>query len=103
VIKEIEHIQGCMDRGDQTIKTCFDGHYRTFVSGISKVHIKRGMYYVQINNFLKLYSRDQVMIIENEELRKNLAQVMKLVCDHVQLNTFKYELPDTDKLSKHID
>jgi len=102
MMDEIKQIEACLQAGDETLKKCFtDAHWPS--SDLSRAHVLRGMYYHQLQNIYELFPRDQVLIIETEELRTNPVEVMKQVTKHVGLNTFKFELADSSTLSNRID
>lgn len=54
--------------------------------------VKRGVYYEQIENYFQLFSRDQLLILENKELRHDLGAVSQKVCTFLEIPFLKFQL-----------
>lgn len=87
-------------------------------SELDFLYIKRGQYYSQIQDYLKLFPRENVkFLLFEEDIKKNLRETVVDICDFLDLNPnfnfstkvkysakekSKYELVSTQKSKKSI-
>jgi len=101
LVAEIGEITKCQEQSDESLKACFQNE-RWRSSDISRGHILRSMYFAQLSNIYELFAKDQVLIIETEELRDSPQQVLRKVCRHVGLSDFRFARADSETLEERI-
>ncbi|MHA2338401.1 MAG: sulfotransferase domain-containing protein [Candidatus Hodarchaeales archaeon] len=53
-------------------------------------YITRGIYLNQIKNWMKVFPKEQILIIRSEDFYKNPRKILNLVCSFINLQ--KYDL-----------
>ncbi|CAK8723034.1 hypothetical protein GMJAKD_12260 [Candidatus Electrothrix aarhusensis] len=54
-----------------------------------KQHVNRGKYVEQLENYFKFFSKDQILILDNEELNENLEKTLAKVYDFLGIKEVK--------------
>jgi hypothetical protein len=73
-----------------------DPHYKTFSLWFHS-YLSMGRYYEQIKKWSKIFSKEQILIINSDELSKNTQEVMKTVFRF--LNVHAYEIKNISKFN----
>jgi hypothetical protein len=103
LVSEIAAIEACMASGDVTLKACFDEQLVP-LNNLAKANVFRGMYAAQLANVYELFAREQVLVIEDRELREEPMVTLGKVCAHVGLDSsFKFEALDSQHMSERVD
>jgi hypothetical protein len=64
--------------------------------------VRRGIYWEQLERYYRHFSREQILIIENRELRNNKTQVLDSILDFLRLPTGDWENHQLDDSNKGI-
>jgi len=60
---------------------------KNFEQGI----IKKGFYITQIQDLLRYYSKNQLLILISEEMKKNMQENYNKICDFLKIKRFKFK------------
>jgi hypothetical protein len=64
-------------------------------------YIKRGIYYQQIFNYYQYFAKENILIFDSQELRKNLAFVLNQICDFLEVERFSQGQLDILQTQQH--
>lgn len=59
--------------------------YKDYREANQKFYLKRGLYYQQLNNYYKYFSKDQILVLFFEELIKNKEQLLSKIFQFLEV------------------
>jgi len=64
----------------------------------NSAHLKGGMYYQRLSEYLKYFSKDKILVLHQQQLKNNPAEVLKMINQLVQLESLE-KLADLEQKS----